>query len=382
MKENLRERRRRAENRSRLLIGVLAVLAICMAGAVFLLTRSRPEPEQALDFSELPEEPDAGRTEMVLTGSGDGGKSDALSDAEGSGGILLDTDKTDTLLESMEAEGPADDEGWTHYLLLGVDGLEEGYSRKRSDAMLVLSVSEEQNRVVLSSVPRDTLVYIEGKGFDKLTNAYAYGKAALTVQTFEENFEIAVENYVTVNFEAMMKLVDLIGGVEIELTEKEAAHMAEMYDMWGQKSGLQTLDGWHALCYCRIRRIDSDYKRNDRQFRVLMEIYRKVKDLPASRYTELLSAMYEDVYTDMTLADAISLAGTILDITKTAEIEHVKLVDSEHSAPGRLNSSSVVLVDSLSDTAKRWREALRVEGYEPGARLMQIADQLEALKKK
>ena len=82
-------RGRRAENRRRVLIGVLALFAICVAGAVFLLTRSKPEPEQTLDFSQLPEEPDAGQPEMVLAG-GDGAKSDVLSDAEGSGGILLE----------------------------------------------------------------------------------------------------------------------------------------------------------------------------------------------------------------------------------------------------------------------------------------------------
>ena len=214
------------------LAGILICLAICVTGLTFLLTRSKPEPARTPDFTPLPEE--GGET-----------AGEALSGGEGPGAanpdtVVVDEDRVNVLLENREEEQPKADAGWTHYLLLGVDELKEGYSHRRSDAMLVLSVSDEKERVVLSSVPRDTLVYIEGKGFEKLTNAYAYGGASLTVQTFADNFDIEVENYITINFEAMMELVDLIGGVEIELTEKEASHMEEMYGLWGQESGRQT----------------------------------------------------------------------------------------------------------------------------------------------
>jgi len=170
------------------------------------------------------------------------------------------------------------DEGWTHYLLLGVDGETDSYKGKRSDAMIVMSVNSGEGRLVLSSVPRDTLVYIEGKGFDKLTHAYAYGGAKLTVKTFEENFDIDIQNYFTINFKAMRDMVDLIGGLELTLTDAEAKHMGDYYAAWGLSGGTQVLDGAEVLAYCRVRKIDSDYKRNDRQYRVLMAIYDEVKN--------------------------------------------------------------------------------------------------------
>ena len=86
------------------------------------------------------------------------------------------------------------------------------------------------------------------------------------------------------------------------------------------------------------------------------------------------------MYTDMTVAGAISLVGDLLAVTENGGIENVKLVDSEHSSTGSLNGRSVVLVDNLEETAIRWRQALGIEDYTPSARLTQISEALEALK--
>ncbi len=356
--------KKRKNKKVTVLIVLLVILAVLIAVAAFLLTRSKPEPETPLDFNREVEEED-GET--------------AAADVP-----TVNQEAANAELEGLSQESgsqPTRDEGWRHYLLLGVDGETDSYTAKRSDAMVVLSVSEDEGRVVLSSVPRDTLVYIDGKNsFDKLTHAYAYGGADLTVQTFEENFDIDIENYFTVNFAAMEEIVDLIGGVTITLTDAEAKHMGEYYAAWGLSGGTQVLNGKEALAYCRVRKIDSDYKRNDRQFAVLMAIYDKVKDLSVSQYTELISTVYDHMYTDMTVAGAISLVGDLLAVTENGGIENVKLVDSEHSSTGSLGGRSVVLVDNLEDTAIRWREALGIENYEPSARLVQISEALEALK--
>lgn len=156
--------------------------------------------------------------------------------------------------------------------------------------------------------------------------------------------------------------------------------MGDYYAAWGLSGGTQVLDGAEVLAYCRVRKIDSDYKRNDRQYRVLMAIYDEVKNLPVSKYTNLINAVYPHMYSDMIVADAISLASTLLDVTKNSEIENVKLVDSDHSSTGRYNSRSVVLVDNLVDTATRWREALGITDYTPSKRLKQISDRLDSLK--
>ena len=359
-----KKKKQKKKNRSTAILVVLLIILAVLLGIVFLLTRSKPEPDTPVDFNRDVHDP----------------AEDEEDETVDPNAPTLNSDLVNSTLEANEDSELTQDEGWTHYLLLGVDGETDSYKGKRSDAMIVMSVNSGEGRLVLSSVPRDTLVYIEGKGFDKLTHAYAYGGANLTVQTFEENFDIDIRNYFTINFKAMRDMVDLIGGLELTITDAEAKHMGDYYAAWGLSGGTQVLDGAEVLAYCRVRKIDSDYKRNDRQFRVLMAIYDEVKNLPVSKYTDLINAVYPHMYTDMIVADAISLASTLLDVTKNSEIENVKLVDSDHSTTGRYNSRSVVLVDNLVDTATRWREALGITDYTPSKRLKQISDRLDSLK--
>jgi LCP family protein required for cell wall assembly len=223
------------------------------------------------------------------------------------------------------------------------------------------------------------MVYIDGKGLDKLTHAYAYGGVALTIQTFEENFDIDIAGYVVVNFNAMVEVVDTLGGLTLTLTDAEAKHMGDYYAAWGLSGGTQLLSGKEVLAYCRVRKIDSDYVRNDRQFKVLKAIYDKVKTMSVTKYTSLISAVYDDIYTDIMVKDLISLAGNLMDIMDGGELVNKKLVDSDNSRSGRLNGVSYVLMDNLEDVVTAWREdALGITDYVPSERVKQISKLLQS----
>ncbi len=353
--------KKKKNNKGIIILGILLVLlVIVIIVAVLMLTKSKPEDDMDIDFDiEIYDEEDEEET--------------IPEDA-----IELDPDQLNTTLESVDSSVTTD-EGWTHYLLLGVDGSGTSYSGVRSDAMIVLSYNPEQGRVVLSSVPRDTLVYIDGKGFTKLTHAYSYGGAALTVQTFKENFDIDISGYITVNFDAMVEIVDLIGGVTLTITEAEANDMGVRYAAWDLHGGTQVLNGKQVLAYCRDRYIDDDFHRNTRQYNALVAIYQKVKGLSVADYTKIITTAYDYVRTDLTAADLISLAGTLLEIMKTADLENVKLVDSSHSSTGYYGQMSVVLMDNLVDTVTRWREALGITDYVPSERTQQISSELSRL---
>lgn len=363
-KEVTKKRKKKKSKSLTVLTVLLVILAVLIALAAFILTWSKPEDEVEIDFDKNVEETDEAEETLA-------------PDVP-----TIDEDKVNQTIapEDNKEEEVTRDDGWTHYLLLGVDGEKDSYESKRSDAMIVLSVSKREGRVVLSSIPRDTLVYIDGKGFDKLTHAYAYGGAALTVKTYEDNFDIDIENYITINFAAMRDVVDLLGGLTLTLTNAEAKHMGEYYAAWGLSGGTQVLNGKEVLAYCRVRKIDSDFKRTERQYNVLMAIYNEVKHMSLSEYTELIGIAYKHVNTDMIVADMIGLATTMLGIIDEGEIEHLGLVNSQYCKIGNLNGKSVVLVDNLVDTAKRWREAMGIENYEPSSRLQQISKQLDALR--
>ncbi|MBP3701021.1 MAG: LCP family protein, partial [Lachnospiraceae bacterium] len=243
----------------------------------------------------------------------------------------------------------------------------------------------EEKRLVLSSIPRDTLVYVDGKGFDKLTHAYNYGGADLTVKVFADNFDISVENYFIVNFQSLPEIVDQIGGVTLTLTDAEAAHMGELYGAWGLSGGTQRLNGKEVLAYCRVRKIDSDYRRIERQYKALMAIYDEVKSLSYDKYIGLAKVAYESMYSDMKLGDMLLLVKDVMEIADESGITNVKIVDGDNSGTANLRvaadgkSRSYVVVDDLEKVASRWRENLGVEGYEPSARVTQIGQQLHKI---
>ncbi len=363
-REKRKTLRKQAAGKKMILGILLAVFAVLVLLAAWIWTHRRPDPSsgQEPDFDvTFPEEWD----EEEETPAGER--------------IPIDEELAQENLEKPESQEVTQDGGWEHYLLLGLDD-----SEKRSDAMIVLSIERKEKRLVLSSVPRDTYVYIEGKGFDKLAHAYSYGGVDLTIQTFEENFDIDIKHYFTVTFTHLPEIVDLVGGVTLTLTDAEAKHMGDWYGAWGLGGGTQRLNGKEVLAYCRVRRIDSDYKRNDRQFKALMAVYEEVKNLSYDQYAALAKKAYDSVYSDMMLGDMLLLLKDVMEISKESEIENVKLVDAAHSTTPSLKNrydkySSYVVVDDLTQTAIRWRESLGITDYTPSKRVQQISKQLDKI---
>lgn len=352
------------------LIVLLCTLAVLIVAAVVVWNHTKPDPMsgQQPNFDNTWEE----------TEEGDELGEDETLDVNAP---TVNESIMDETLPTVEEITIPKDEGWTHYLLLGIDTT--SYKSGRSDAMIVFSINREEKRLMLSSIPRDTLVYVDGKGFDKLTHAYNAGGADLTVKTFSDNFDIDVENYFIVNFQSLPEIVDQVGGVVLTLTDAEAAHMGKQYAAWGLSGGTQRLNGKEVLAYCRVRQIDSDYRRIERQYKALMAIYDEVKNLSYDKYIGLAKVAYESMYSDMKLGDMLLLVKDVMEIADASGIDHVKIVDGENSNTARLHvaadgkARSYVLVDDLMEVAAGWRTKLGIEEYEPSSRLKQISEQLD-----
>lgn len=158
-------------------------------------------------------------------------------------------------------------------LLIGADKDQNGYSR--SDSMILVSVDRINKELKFTSFMRDIWVRIPEYGEAKLNAAYAYGGAPLLMETIENNFDIDIDNFVMVDFEMFEKLIDAMGGVSVEITEEEAEFInrtthAEV------TSGENLLNGDYALIYCRIRKLDSDFMRTQRQRKVMKAMFRQV----------------------------------------------------------------------------------------------------------
>ncbi len=230
--------------------------------------------------------------------------------------------------------------------LLGIDSREDNTSG-RSDAVLILSIDKEHNKIKLISIARDTCVEIDGHGQDKLTHAYAYGKSTLAVKTLNKNFDLEITDYATVNFYELSRIIDYIGGVTIDVNQKEREHLnsyvipklrkqtsLECKDI--PKTGKQVLDGTQALCYARIRKIDGDIERGNRQKEVLTAMIEKFKKTSVSKLPNVVKMVLSECTTS--LSDK-----TIIDMGKWAllsqpEIEHISIPNDNIDAKGGIRN--------------------------------------------
>lgn len=183
-------------------------------------------------------------------------------------------------------------------LLLGVDSMDD---TGRSDTMMILTVDHTARQIRLSSIMRDSYVFIQGYGMDKINHAYAFGGARLALQTVNANFSLNISDVMVVNFSQLIQIVDDVGGIPMELTEQEASHL-------GLSGGGKTyeLDGRTALAYSRIRAIDDDFARTGRQRRVLTAVINKIKALPIARIPGAVGELLPMVWTSLSLEDIIA----------------------------------------------------------------------------
>lgn len=169
----------------------------------------------------------------------------------------------------------------TNILLLGVDARsDEDNETSRSDSMMLVSLDSEHHCIKLISFLRDTWIYIPSEDkSQRLNAACSYGGYQGVVDTLEYNFGIDIDGYVVTDFEMFKVMVDSIGGVEIDVTEAEAKEVTKhqkRYDHVTLEAGTHTLTGEQALAYCRIRKIDTDWKRTERQRTVMQEILKGI----------------------------------------------------------------------------------------------------------
>ncbi|MDD3334441.1 MAG: LCP family protein [Eubacteriales bacterium] len=216
----------------------------------------------------------------------------------------------------------AEDSKTMNILLIGTDTYEEE-ADGRSDTMMLLQIDPDAKEIRLLSFLRDLYVSIPGCGKTRLNAAYYFGGAELLKTTLENNFDVSIDRTVAVNFSLLEELVDEIGGVEVEVSPQELSSLngiisaynkkigMEPKDELLQRAGLQLLNGKQALSYCRIRKIDSDFHRTERQQKVLSAMVDKLKGLGFLDLARLAAGQLGKVKTDLSLWDVNALLPLI-----------------------------------------------------------------------
>lgn len=175
---------------------------------------------------------------------------------------------------------------------------------------------------------RDSYVDIEGYGYDKINHAYAYGGPELAINTLNRNFDLNIKGFVTVNFSTLPKIIDRLGGVDIEVDSEELNYINGYINNINQingtsspntyTTGIYHMDGTQAMAYCRIRYTSGgDYKRTERQREVLSAIFSKALALNVSEYPALLNEILPMVETNLKSADILELASEVIKMGKS-----------------------------------------------------------------
>ena len=203
-------------------------------------------------------------------------------------------------------------------MIMGVDEREGDVGR--SDTLLIATLDPKKGKAALLSIPRDTRVKIKGHGFDKINAAYAYGGHQLTENTIENLMGVDVEHYVIINIKAFHKIIDAIGGVDINVEKR-------MYyeDPWDDNGGLvidlhpgmQHMDGKTAITYVRYRDEEGDIGRIARQQRFMQAVMDKVTS-PAiiPRIPAIISEVIGSIKTDLSVKQIIEFVTALKSAQK------------------------------------------------------------------
>lgn len=243
--------------------------------------------------------------------------------------------------------------------LLGIDSRQDNNSG-RSDAIVILTIDKKHKKLKLTSIARDTYVSIDGHSKDKLTHAYAYGKSQLAVKTLNQNFDLEITDYVTINFFGLARVIDYVGGVTVEVDEKEMKELntvifPEMRSLGVEcpnltSAGTQLLNGGQAVCYARIRHTDSDVERGNRQKEVLTAMFASAKKLNPLKLPKVAQMIVSECQTSLSENDIMSLGAWA--ITSSPTFEQLSVPNENIPSSGKMISGVWYYVYDL-DTAKK-----------------------------
>ncbi len=215
--------------------------------------------------------------------------------------------------------------GYQTIALFGVDNRSVGdYETGNSDCIMICAINNDTKEVRLASVYRDTFLDTGDEDLHKANYAYNHGGVKDALDMLHRNLDIDIDEYVTVDFVALVNAIDALGGIDLDegLSESEVYDLTSWHDYIGEVAALsgkaanavtvgQThLDGVQACAYCRIRYVDSDFIRAGRQRTVLSKLVEKAKAANIAELSDLIKAVFPEVSTSLSLTDILALAAT------------------------------------------------------------------------
>ncbi|MBR3954175.1 MAG: LCP family protein [Clostridia bacterium] len=340
----------------KVLLSIVLVLAILVGGGYFALHSFFNQ------FSFVPMEEQTGASAQPTQGMIEE-PTMRIENPE----LSLADEEYDTLIELLEANAAgnsivmADENVW-NVLLIGADeALAEGTAR--SDSMILVSVSHYTDTIVLTSILRDSYLKIPDNGYNRINAALPYGGVALLAETIESNFGIHVDNYAMLDFALFKDVIDAIGGVYLTPTEDETEYINELMVLLDREdllidtpNELTHFNGVQALYYARIRKMDSDVHRTERQRKVLLAAKDRVLSMELTQLLDLVKEFMPRIVTDIDSKTCISLLFSAYKMLQEYSIEqHCMPMEGTYSDTYVYGMSVKRIYDFESNT-NTWEE--------------------------
>lgn len=196
-------------------------------------------------------------------------------------------------------------------------------SAGRSDCIMIASINPVKKSMKLISIPRDSYVNVPGYGDTKINHAYAYGGEQLAIKTINNNFDLNISEYITIDFSGLIHVINQIGGIELDITKEELTvlnqYLQASYQLTGKsytpmtEYGHVKVNGEQALAHARNRYVGNDFERARRQRDVVTAVIHKISTMNASAITSLVSDSFlAEVKTNIQVTSYLGLLTSIL----------------------------------------------------------------------
>lgn len=279
--------------------------------------------------------------------------------------------------------------GYTNVALFGLDSRGKSLGKgNRTDTIMIASINNKTKKVKLVSVYRDTMLKQNGEHYDKANAAYSVGGPEMAVNMLNENLDLNIQDYVSVNFLALADVIDMVDGITVKLTDEEVVHMnnycVETSKVTGKKykriepevAGTYKLNGVQAVSYARIRYTSGgDYKRTERQRLVLQKTANKLKKQDLATINRIIDKVMPEVSTSFTTKEILSLATGVFDYELGETTGFPFDLETPEQIPGY--SGSYVIPKGLEENVIKLHQFLYPnKDYTPTATVTDISNTL------
>ncbi|MEH2956985.1 LCP family protein [Candidatus Merdisoma sp. JLR.KK006] len=296
----------------------------------------------------------------------------------------VDADKVE--MNDMEDATEEVLKGYTNIALFGIDTRTMGDlgAGNRSDTIIIASINNETKEVRLASIFRDTYLNRADDTYGKCNAAYKAGGPNQAMAMLNTNLDLNIKYFVSVDFLALIKTIDLLGGVDIDVQDNEwewinnymyeTTAVTGEFGVFVEGPGLQTLSGLQATSYCRIRAVGNDFGRTERQRTVITEIARKAKSASLGTINQIIDEVFPLIATNIPKAEMIKMAASMMsyEIGETGGFptlrENVKINGADIVAPADLEANVRELHKFLFNE----------EDYYPSPTVIQFNDEISS----